>query len=47
MQFDSLALVTGVGLLAVLGYWTIYYFAWLRPNERALVKNVALAVVGR
>jgi O-antigen/teichoic acid export membrane protein len=47
VHFDSLVQVAGVGLLAMLLYWGIYYFAWLRPNERALVKNVALAFVGR
>ena len=47
VHLDSLPVVAGAGLLAVLGYWAIFYFAWLRPNERALAKNVALAVLGR
>ena len=47
VKFDSLVQLAGVGLLAMLLYWAIYYAAWLRPNERALVKNVAAALVRR
>jgi O-antigen/teichoic acid export membrane protein len=47
VHFDSLVQLAGVGLLATLIYWAIYYVAWLRPNERALVKNVALEFFGR
>ena len=47
VKFDSLVQLAGVGLLAMLLYWAIYYIAWLRPNERALVKNVAFALLGR
>jgi membrane-bound metal-dependent hydrolase YbcI (DUF457 family) len=47
VDLGSLAAVAAVGLFALLGYWTIYYVGWLRPNERALVKNVAVAILGR
>jgi O-antigen/teichoic acid export membrane protein len=46
-HLDTLQEVVGGGVLALLSYWAIYYAAWLRPNERALVKNVALALVRR
>jgi PST family polysaccharide transporter len=47
VELDSLARVAGAGLVAVVGYWAIYYVAWLRPSERLLVKNVAVALVRR
>ena len=47
VHFDSLVQVGGVGLLMIFLYWAIYYFAWLRPGERVLVKNVAAALVRR
>jgi O-antigen/teichoic acid export membrane protein len=47
VHFESLVQVAGVGLLAMFVYWAIYYFAWLRPAERVLVKNVAAALVRR
>jgi O-antigen/teichoic acid export membrane protein len=47
VHFESLVQVAGVGLLAMFVYWAIYYFAWLRPSERVLVKNVAAALVRR
>jgi O-antigen/teichoic acid export membrane protein len=47
VHFDNLVQIAGVGLIAMLLYWAIYYLAWLRPSERVLVKNVAAALVGR
>jgi O-antigen/teichoic acid export membrane protein len=47
VPLDGVLQVFGAGLVAVLAYWTIYYLAWLRPNERVLVRNVALALVRR
>jgi O-antigen/teichoic acid export membrane protein len=47
VTFENLLQLAGISLLAILVYWAIYYAAWLRPSERALVKNVALAVLGR
>jgi O-antigen/teichoic acid export membrane protein len=47
VHLDSVAEVTIAGLLALFGYWAAYYLLWLRPSERALVKNVALAFLGR
>jgi O-antigen/teichoic acid export membrane protein len=44
---DSLLQLAGLGLVAVLGYWAIYYAVWLRPNERLLMRNVAAALVRR
>jgi O-antigen/teichoic acid export membrane protein len=32
---------------AVLTYWVLFYAVWLRPSERALVKAVSLAALGR
>jgi O-antigen/teichoic acid export membrane protein len=47
LHLESFVAVAAVGLLAVFAYWAIYYAGWLRPNERALVKNVAFALIGR
>jgi membrane protein EpsK len=47
LPLDTLPAVLATGLLAVLAYWAIYYLVWLRPSERVLVRNVALAVVRR
>jgi O-antigen/teichoic acid export membrane protein len=47
VELDSLAKVVGVGVVAMLAYWALYYAAWLRPNERLLVKSVALTLVRR
>jgi O-antigen/teichoic acid export membrane protein len=47
VPLDSFPLVAAVSLIALLGYWALYYLVWLRPNERMLVKNVARALVGR
>jgi O-antigen/teichoic acid export membrane protein len=42
-SLDSLPEVLGAGVVAALAYWIAYYFAWLRPSERALVRSVASA----
>jgi O-antigen/teichoic acid export membrane protein len=41
-----LGVVTAAGL-ALVAYWGIYYAAWLRPGERALVRSIALSAVRR
>jgi len=46
----SLETVTGVVITAVVGllaYWGIYYVAWLRPGEKALVVSIARSARGR
>jgi O-antigen/teichoic acid export membrane protein len=46
----SLETLTGVVITAVLGllaYWGIYYLAWLRPGEKALVVSIARTALGR
>jgi O-antigen/teichoic acid export membrane protein len=47
ITLDSLASVAGLGVVAILTYWAIYYCVWLRPGERALVKSVARAALSR
>jgi O-antigen/teichoic acid export membrane protein len=47
LPLDDVASVGGASVAALLAYWTAYYGIWLRPNERALVRNVALAIVRR
>ena len=47
LPLDSVAGVLGTAVLALLAYWGIYYLAWLGPGERALVKSIALAPLGR
>jgi O-antigen/teichoic acid export membrane protein len=47
VNLDSLGRVAAAGGVAVVGYWAVYYVAWLRPSERLLVKNVAAAIVRR
>lgn len=47
VSLEQLPEVIGVSLLALIAYWAIYYIAWLRPGERLLVRNVALAIVRR
>lgn len=40
LQLDSVAAVVAVALAGVTGYWLVYYAVWLRPSERALVRNL-------
>ena len=47
LQLDTIPIVLGVSALGVLVYWAMYYLVWLRPSERLLVRNVALALVRR
>jgi O-antigen/teichoic acid export membrane protein len=47
VPLDTVPTVFAAGLLAVIAYWAIYYMAWLRPGERALVKSVARAPMRR
>jgi O-antigen/teichoic acid export membrane protein len=46
LPLDTVVGVLTCATLALLGYWGIYA-AWLRPNERALVKAVGLAMLRR
>lgn len=46
-HLDNLPKVVVAAALGLLAYWIIYYTVWLRPSERALVRNVALALVRR
>jgi O-antigen/teichoic acid export membrane protein len=39
--------VLATGFLGLAVYWGIYYTVWLRPNERRLLRNVALVIVRR
>jgi PST family polysaccharide transporter len=41
VELDSLGLVAVVGALAPVSYWAAFYFIWLRPSERQLVREVA------
>jgi O-antigen/teichoic acid export membrane protein len=47
VPLDTLPRVVGAGAAAALSYWAIYYWVWLRPNERVLVKTVARSLLGR
>ena len=47
LPLESVSAVAGAALGAVLAYWAIYYLAWLRPNERLLVRSVASALFRR
>jgi O-antigen/teichoic acid export membrane protein len=47
VPLNTVPRVVGTGLAALLAYWIVYYAVWLRPSERVLVRDVALAVVRR
>jgi PST family polysaccharide transporter len=47
LPLDTVVGVVGAALLALLAYWGIYYVAWLRPSERALVRAVGFAFLRR
>jgi O-antigen/teichoic acid export membrane protein len=47
LGLDTVVGVLSAAVLALLTYSTIYYIAWLRPNERVLVRAVALAMLRR
>jgi O-antigen/teichoic acid export membrane protein len=47
VSLDTVPEVAGAATVALLAYWTIYYIVWLRPDERSLVKNVALVLARR
>ena len=40
LPLDTVPAVLGAAALALLAYWGAYYFTWLRPGERALIKAV-------
>jgi hypothetical protein len=47
VPLDTVPKVFGAGLLAIVVYWAIYYLAWLRPGERALVKALVRSPMRR
>lgn len=42
-SLDSALPLLGVALVGLAGYWVAYYAFWLAPDERRLVRDVALA----
>jgi hypothetical protein len=47
VSLDSVPKVLGAAVIAIFGYWVVYYAVWLRPNERALVRNLIGAPLRR
>ena len=39
---DSVLPLLGVATAGLAGYWVAYYVLWLAPDERRLVRDVAL-----
>jgi O-antigen/teichoic acid export membrane protein len=47
VPLDNALTVAAVALGALGVYWAVFYAAWLGPGERALVKNLGLAIIRR
>ena len=45
LPLDTVVGVVSAALVALPGYWGIYYAVWLRTGERALVKAIALGIL--